>query len=1185
MQFHDLPKSHCGIALTSVWLYWLISCASTNTCLAQAAKTDVDRQTVDRTVADWQIVKAPEVWSKPPSGKQGYSWYRCVVDVPAAWQGKDVELFIEPVDDAREIYINGSKVGAFGSFPPEFRSGLGEPDRHRVDSKTLVFGQPNAFAIRVFDSDGRGGFNVAAPVLFAGGEAIRLIGAWQFRAGDNPQWSQLDEALLASADVRRATVQSASEVARILRRLPGEEGPLSPEESLRKFKTSAGLQVELALSEPHIGQPLSLKFDERGRLWVMQYLQYPNPAGLKMVSRDKFLRTVYDKSPLPPPNHFPGADKITIHEDSDLDGKFDRHQTFLEGLSLATSIEFDRDGLWVLNPPYLLFYPDRNHDDVPDGNPEVHLEGFGLEDSHSVTNNLRYGPDGWLYASQGSTVTGNIRRYGSQDKPIHSMGQLIWRYHPVQRRYEIFAEGGGNSFGVEFDAKGRVYSGHNGGDTRGFHYVQGGYYRKGFGKHGALSNPYTYGYFEMMRHHSVPRFTHTFVIYEGGALGSAYEGKLFGISPLLSHVVYSQVVPEGSTFKTSDVGLALSTDDLWFRPVDIHAGPDGAIYVADMYEQRIDHAAHYQGRTDRGSGRVYRLKASDAQGIERVDLGKLGTDDLVRLLHSENKWYRQAALKSLRVRHDTSAIVALREKLFSSAGQESLEYLWALEACGGLTEEDALRALSHADPHVRLWSVRMVCDKTSVPQRLAGALVDLASSESYVEVRSQLACSAKRLPAEQCLPIVTKLLGYTEDASDPHLPLLLWWAIESKAESDRDAAIRLFESPELWNSTIAREHVVERLMRRFAQAGSQKDLAACAKLLELAPSDQHIHSLMAGFEKAYEGRPLTNLPDSLIAVMAKRGGGSLALRLRQSNPEAIAEALKLVTEEATKKAERIQLLQVLGQIHPPECEPSLLAIVEKSADSDVRIAAMTALQAYDNPQIGMQLVSGLSKLPADCQPIAFSLLASRPAWARAWLSAMESGALSSKSVPLDVVQRTTLHNDPQIEQAVRRIWGELKGTSSEDLRKKIADLSNKLTAGTGNPYKGKQLYKANCGKCHVLFEEGGLIGPSLTSYKRDDLTTMMVHIVNPSLQIREGYEAFMVLTDGGLAVTGFVADQDNRIVVLRTADGQTIVVPRDGIETMKASPKSIMPEGLLDNLDEQQVRDLFAFLRSTQPLN
>src|SRR5690606_11112387 len=150
--------------------------------------------------------------------------------------------------------------------------------------------------------------------------------------------------------------------------------------------------------------------------------------------------------------------------------------------------------------------------------------------------------------AQGSTVSGHVVRPGSDEEPVHSLGQLIWRYHPELRKYEIFAEGGGNSWAVEFDAKGRIFSGHNGGDTRGFHYVQGGYYQKGFTKHGPLSNPYAFGYFEAMAHHSVPRFTHNFIIYEGAGLPADYQGRLFGVEPLQGRVVMSEVAPDRSSF-------------------------------------------------------------------------------------------------------------------------------------------------------------------------------------------------------------------------------------------------------------------------------------------------------------------------------------------------------------------------------------------------------------------------------------------------------------------------------------------------------------------------------------------------------------------------------------------------------------------------------------------------------------
>jgi glucose/arabinose dehydrogenase len=189
------------------------------------------------------------------------------------------------------------------------------------------------------------------------------------------------------------------------------------------------------------------------------------------------------------------------------------------------------------------------------------------------------------------------------------MGQIIWRYHPTQRKYEVFAEGGGNTFGVEIDAKGRIYSGHNGGDTRGFHYVQGVTTRRDSESMASCRIRSPMATFPPMGHHAVPRFSHTFIFYEAQeALPERYWGRLFGVGPLQRHVMISDVEPDRSSFKTTDVGFAFTTNDPWCRPVDIQLGPDGAVYVADFYEQRIDHASHYQGRIHRESGRIYRIR-------------------------------------------------------------------------------------------------------------------------------------------------------------------------------------------------------------------------------------------------------------------------------------------------------------------------------------------------------------------------------------------------------------------------------------------------------------------------------------------------------------------------------------------------------------------------------------------------
>ncbi|HEX7449642.1 MAG TPA: PVC-type heme-binding CxxCH protein [Pirellulales bacterium] len=974
-----------------------------------------------------------------------------------------------------------------------------------------------------------------------------------------------------------------------------EQSAKSPAEALAALTTPEDLVVEQVLAEPNIRQPLFIDFDERGRMWVVEYLQYPFPAGLKILSEDKFLRATYDKVPPPPPNHFRGLDQITIHEDTDGDGTFDRHKTFLDGLNIVTSFARGRGGVWVLNPPYLLFYPDRDGDDVPDGDPEVHLQGFGLEDTHSCANNLRWGPDGWLYACQGSTVSGDIVRPGLDKKPVHSMGQLIWRYHPETRRYEIFAEGGGNAFGLEIDSAGRVYSGYNGGDTRGFHYVQGGYYLKGFSKHGPLSNPFAFGYFPAMKHAAVPRFTHAFIIYEGGGLPERYEGKLFGVAPLQSHVVMSELRHDGSSFATTDIGHAITSSDDWFRPVNITAGPDGAVYVCDMYEAQIAHLRHHEGKIDTGSGRIYRIRSrgqsaalagnDETKQSPRLNLGQLNSAELVQTLAHRNKWFRRTALRLLGDRKDRSVLPALHEMLQSQTDQRALEALWAINLCGGFDDSVATQALAHVNPLVRGWAVRLLGDPGKASSEMAGRLASLAQTEAYVAVRSQLASTARRLPSEQGLPIVSGLLAHDEDLDDIHVPLLLWWAIEAKADADRDAVLALAAESEFWQRPIVAKHLLHRLMRRYAAAGSRKDLVTCAKLLNLAPDNEHRQLLMRGFEEAYQGRPLAGLPDELVEAMSKVSGQSLTLALRQGKPEAVEQALAVIADDKADINQRLQYVQLFGEVRQAKCVPVLVDLVRRTADDGLRTAALAALESYNDPSIAGVVLKKYSQFTDDVRGVAQSLLASRQASTLALLEAVDAGRVDPKTVPLDVVRKLTVHRDPRVAALTAKHWGNIDGATTAEMQQQIARLSDTIGASSGSPYSGKKLFTANCAKCHTLFGQGGQIGPDLTSYKRDDVPNMLVNIVNPSAEVREGFETYQAVTDDGRIVSGFLVDRDNQVVVLRGADGQNVTLAHDEIDELAPQRKSLMPEGVLAKLTDQEVRDLFAYLRSTQPLN
>jgi putative heme-binding domain-containing protein len=213
------------------------------------------------------------------------------------------------------------------------------------------------------------------------------------------------------------------------------------------------------------------------------------------------------------------------------------------------------------------------------------------------------------------------------------------------------------------------------------------------------------------------------------------------------------------------------------------------------------------------------------------------------------------------------------------------------------------------------------------------------------------------------------------------------------------------------------------------------------------------------------------------------------------------------------------------------------------------------------------------------------LLASRRDWAKLLLSAVDAGTVAQVQIAPAAVRTMLLHADDEIAALAGKHFPSLEGAPTEAMRAQVERLSGQLSQSTGDPYRGKPLFTEQCGKCHVLFGEGNRVGPELTSYRRDDLATMLQSVVNPSAEIREGFEDTIVLTDDGRRFSGFLADQDNQVVVLRGADGQNVVLVRDAIEAMRPSPRSLMPEGLLDKLSDQEVRDLFAYLRSTQPLN
>jgi len=945
--------------------------------------------------------------------------------------------------------------------------------------------------------------------------------------------------------------------------------PTPAAEAVKKFKLRSDVAIDLMASEPVVEQPLYVSWDSKGRMWVTMYSQYQFPAGLKIVSYDQHLRAKFDKVPLPPPRGEKGADKITVFEDTDGDGFYDKHEDVITGLNIASAALHGMGRIWVLNPPYLLSYPDADFDAKPDGDPEVELSGFGLEDTHSVATSLQWGMDGWLYGANGSTTTGNVS--SANTKNVKWEGQCIWRYHPKKKTFEIYAEGGGNTFSLDFDSKGRLFSGTNGA-TRGMHYEQGSYGIKGWGKHGPLTNPYAFGWFEHMKHEGDnKRFPQAFTVYEGGLLGSAYEGKIIAPNALHNLVYVSERLPDGSTFRTKDEEQLMTTTDRWFRPVWAGVGPDGGFYMADWYDTRLSHVSPVDD-WHKTSGRIYRVRpASGAPKLKPFDLSKASGEELLGYLSHSNEWFRKQAVLEIGWRN----LQELAPKLSQSLG--SLESLWSLDALGAVKE----LPITSNDPYMRRWAVRMIGEGHLGN---ADSLVRLARKEKHPEVRAQILASAKRLPANTALPLLWS--GDAEDGSG-HLPLLAWWALEAKAEKERETVFAFLKAdPAFLATKLFRDHLAEKLAKRYAMAGGEENFNSCADLLALTNDETLRGKFIAGIASAFEGAEMPKLPDSLTKAlndyMAKQSGSDLTLALRSGNAEALKNALKLLSDAKATNTARIAIAKTLAELGKQEAVMPMVALLKSSAAPSLKRGMLQAAAKFDDKRLPEALLLGWEGQIAGDRALredALRVMAGRKEWAQILMNFVNEWKVPAKHFTIDIVRQLSLHKDADIDASIEKHWKGLLATGPTPEKKREAErIKAVIKTGLGDAEKGKLQFTARCAICHKLFGEGGAIGPELTGYDRTNADFWLDNLFTPSLEIREGFGAYIVKTKGGQILSGLMDAQDANGIVIKDMAGNKTAIKQADIEKLEASPISLMPEGMTAGMSDADLKDFFAYL-------
>jgi putative membrane-bound dehydrogenase-like protein len=920
-----------------------------------------------------------------------------------------------------------------------------------------------------------------------------------------------------------------------------------------------------------------MEFDDRGRIWVVQYLQYPNPAGLKRTTVDRFSRTVYDRVPEPPPFGPRGADRITILSDLDSTGRARSSKDFIAGLNLASGIAFGHGGVFVIQVPYLLFYPDRDRDDRPDSNPEVLLSGFGMEDAHSVANSLTWGPDGWLYGCQGSTVTARIRGIEFQ--------QGVWRYHPITRAFELFCEGGGNSWGLDFDRRGNLVYSTNVGGYIGLHAEQGAYYWKAFGKHGALHNPHAYGYFEHMAHRGFRggHVTVGGVFYRGDAFPAGFRDKYIGADLLGHNVYWHELHPLGSTFQSRFGGELLLSRDSWFAPSDVTVGPDGAVYVADWHDSRTAHPDP-DAEWDRGNGRIYRVSHGDGRPRTIPDFRALPSRELVAMLGHRNDWFSKQALRALAERRDPEVILPLRRLVFEGSNDDlTLQSLWALYVSGGFSDAFAVEALKHPNADVRRWAVRLLGDECQVRRSLSDELAHVAGLEQSMPMRMQLAATAKRLPAADALPIVRQLIKSSDSRDDDRIGLMLWWAIESHAISARNEVLAMLTDDQMLEKPMAFRELFPRLIRRYAAENSEAGFASCLRLLRSA-SGARLEVALTALD---QGLPLrATLPGEFARALADHCDKETAdlvrirLLLRANHGGAIRRALALCNDRGIATPQRNGIIAALGDFPRGEFVGVLLKLADDSHSESTRLAALDALRNYDRPEIAATVIRLCRNSSGAIRTRMVDLLVGRTPWANALLNEVDAKRLPADAITVEQLRRLPIERDERRQSLIRKHWGNIQQATPEEKLAEVRRLNNDLRAASGDKARGRTLFAKHCGACHKLFGEGGMIGPDLTHANRKDRDYLLISIVDPSAIVRPEFMSHLVRLADGRQVAGLIVDQSGDRLTIVQANQERITVHRDRIEELSPSITSLMPENIVKDLKPQELRDLFAYLQS-----
>ena len=962
--------------------------------------------------------------------------------------------------------------------------------------------------------------------------------------------------------------------------------PFPLNDSARRMTVPDGFQVTLFAGEPDVVQPIAMTTDDRGRLWVVECLSYPNWQT----------------------NGLAGHDRVIILEDRDGDGRFDtRHVFFDQGRNLS-GIALGFGGVWLCSAPQLIFIPDRNHDDIPDGPPEVLLDGWSLEAKHNIVNGLTWGPDGWLYGCHGILSDSRVGRPGAPDGDRVRLNCGVWRFHPTRHTFEVVAHGTTNPWGIAFDDYGQMFIA-NCVIKHLFHVIPGARYERMYGQD---MNPYAFGLIASCADHIhwAGGFWKTegaehpqndaaggghahcgAMVYLGDNWPDRYRDTFFTLNVHGRRINNDSLERRGSGYVAKHQPDLLKANDAWFRGVSLLYGPDGGVFVSDWCDTG---ECHDYIDIHRENGRIYKVTWG-APKTPRVDLAGLSDAELVEFQLHKNDWFVSQSRRLLQERAVSGRLEAqtrpalLRILREQTVPTRRLRALWALHVTGGLDHQLALDLLNSPEEWLRAWTIQLALEQAEPdvvpglsatgsrrPPSVLAKLAELSTKDSSPIVRLYLASALQRFAPAGRQAIATGLVAHGEDAADANLPLLIWYGIEPLISADDKASKALLARAQL---PLVRRFIAQRLALRLS-------LDTVVGAIHQSKDASFQRDVVKGMFDALNGRRGINPPRGWPPVSKKLSRHpdsdvkEKALMLSVVFGDAAAAGIlrQRVNNTRETPGARQRALQCLVQTRANDLSLLLQTLVH---DAALRGLAIRSLAGFDDSATPRVILDDYDNLGAEEKSDAINTLASRPGYAVALLEAVERGVVPARDISPFAARQIQALKDPRIGPLMTAALGGIRAVS-KDKAALIARFKELLTPGalkSASPSRGRALFNRTCASCHTLFGEGGRIGPELTGSQRSNLDYLLENVVDPNAVVWQQYRAVYFETADDRLISGIVQRENESTITIQTQTG-TVTLPRTDITSRTESTLSMMPEGLLESLKPEQVLDLVAYLQS-----